>query len=95
MSDAAPPTLDALTRALDDPDGEVRVAAVHALGRLDRAEAESALLWALQSPDYRVALAARAVLQPRAKPRGPDSTLWRDPSVGPPDARDHSSGTDC
>ena len=43
MSDAAPPTLDALTRALDDPDGEVRVAAVHALGRLDRAEAERAL----------------------------------------------------
>lgn len=74
--------LDALTLALDDPDGEVRLAAVHALGALDPQDTEDALAWALQSEDYRVQLAVHSLIQGTARLRGPDSTLWRDPSIG-------------
>jgi HEAT repeat protein len=74
--------LDALIIALDDPDGEVRVAAVHAIGALDPRETEEALKWALASADYRVQLAVHSLIQGTAKLRGPDSTLWRDPAIG-------------
>jgi len=81
LGEAALPALDALTVALDDADGEVRLAALHAIALLDPREAEAALAWALQSPDYRVSSTARSLVQGTAKLRGPDSTLWRDPSI--------------
>ncbi len=79
---AATRALDALTLALDDPDAEVRVAAIRAIAAADPVEAEAALAWALQSPDVRVATAAHQLVQGTAKLRGPDSTVWRDPSLG-------------
>ena len=82
LRDEALPALDALTLLLDDPDGEVRLAAVHALGSMDPRETEDALKWALQSDDYRVQLAVHALIQGTARTRGPDSTLWRDPAIG-------------
>ena len=81
LGEDALPALDALIVALDDADGEVRLAAVHAIARLDPREAEAALAWALQSPDYRVSSAAKTLVHGTAKLRGPDSTLWRDPSI--------------
>ena len=74
--------LDALILALDDPDGEVRIAAVHAIGTIDPLETEDALAWAMASPDYRVQLAVHSLIRGTAKVRGPDSTLWRDPAMG-------------
>lgn len=74
--------LDALTIAVDDPDAEVRLAAVHALGAIDPAEAEAALFWASQSEDYRVQRAANTLLEGTARRRGPETTFFRDPSIG-------------
>ena len=69
-------------RDRDDPDGDVRLAAIHAIGCLDPSEAEYALRWAMESPDLRVAIAAKTLVSRTAKLRGPDSTLWQDPSTG-------------
>ena len=82
LGDGALPALDALTLAVDDEDGEVRLAAVEAIGAIDPRETESALAWAIQSDDYRVQVAVQTLISGSAKLRGPDSTLWRDPSIG-------------
>lgn len=80
--DVATLALDALALALDDPDGDVRLAAIHAIAGADPVAAEGAIAWALESPDYRVAVAAHQLVQGTARLRGPDSTVWRDPSIG-------------
>ena len=82
LREGALPALDALITALDDPDADVRVAAVHAIGSLPAEEAEHAMAWAMASGDYRVQVAARLLVQGTAKLRGPDSTVWRDPAIG-------------
>lgn len=82
LRDAALPALDALVLALDDEDAEVRLAAVHAIGAVDPTETEFALEWAMQSPDLRVAIAAKTLVSRTARLRGPDSTLWRAPATG-------------
>lgn len=82
LGDSGQAVLDALIVALDDADGDVRVAAVNALTCLDPRETEDAIRWAMQSPDLRVAIAAKTSVQRTAKLRGPDSTLWRDPATG-------------
>lgn len=78
---AATAALEAITLALDDPDGEVRMAAVQALGACDPVEAEPALLWATQSHDLRVQIAAHHLIEATAAERGPHSKVWRDPSI--------------
>ena len=75
------PALDALTEAVDDPDPQVRLAAVQALGALDPRDAEVAWGWAASSDDVRVKVAAQVLLDGTAAERGPDSTVWRDPSL--------------
>jgi len=79
--DAATAALDRLVVVLDDPDSEVRMAAINAIAAADPVAAEPAIAWALQSPDYPVAVAARNLVQGTARLRGPDSTVWRDPSI--------------
>jgi len=79
--EAATQALDRLILVLDDPDPEVALAAIHAIAAADPVAAEPALAWALQSPDYRIAVAARTLVQGTARLRGPDSTVWRDPSI--------------
>lgn len=82
VPDAHPDVLDALIVAVDDEDGEVRLAAVHALGAMDPVDAEMALYWASQSHDVRVQIAANTLLEGTARARGPESTVWRDPAIG-------------
>nr|NLI49179.1 hypothetical protein [Propionibacterium sp.] len=82
LRDAALPALDALVVALDDPDAAVRYAAVQAIGVLDPVETEAALLWASQSQDRRVRVAANTLIHATARDRGPQSTVWRRPAEG-------------
>jgi len=79
LRDAALPALDALVIALDDPDADVRYAAVQAIGVLDPVETEAALLWASQSEDRRVRTAANTLIHATARERGPDSEVFREP----------------
>lgn len=82
VGEAALPALDALIIAVDDPDADVRLAAVQALGVLDPVEAEAALLWASHSEDRRVRIAAETIIHGTARQRGPRSAVLRRPSEG-------------
>lgn len=62
-SPAANAATDALALALDDVDPDVRLAAISALGELDRALTATAIRTATSSVDARVAMVAQALAQ--------------------------------